>query len=569
MEQPLILDRYRPLAELGSGGHGEVVLAFDTRMARRVAVKRLPVPTDRRGRPLQEAGLAESRTAAMLNHPNIVTVHDWDTDSDEAFIVMEHVDGVSLADILDSFGPLDLNEAAVVAGAVSEALGYAHANGVLHLDVKPENVMVTRDGAVKVADFGVSALSTLDGHGPASAGTIGFMPLEQLTGETVDERTDEWALAALTMEMLTDANPFASDTHEGSIFAQETIPVPPPSEFEPSLDPELDEVLLAALAADPDERWDSVAEFARHLLPLLGDTADGRVSLASVVGELTAEDAEGTSVITLGLWDRLRPWEGLARRAFAGAVSGWVTHVCLAPVVPSTRALWGAAALVAVSAALVPAAGSALALIAVTAAALTQIGPLPGVAVGLLAAVYWWFLARRGGADSFLPLAAPALGAFGAAPFAAVLLGFLGRPRRAAVLGALSALAAAAASGASGEPPPHLDVAWSVLADPFAATALDGARAALSGPGPYLAAAAWGATAFIASLLCGRASRIGAWAGVATGAAIVYVGYFAWSLADAALTLPSDPVMRHIGVTLILGVLLAAAGPPLRPEEDG
>ena len=97
MEQQLILDRYRPLEDLGEGGSGTVVLAWDTRMQRRVAIKRMSLPVDRLGRPLLNSpGLAEARTAALLNHPSIVTVFDFETDADEAFLIMEHADGASL-----------------------------------------------------------------------------------------------------------------------------------------------------------------------------------------------------------------------------------------------------------------------------------------------------------------------------------------------------------------------------------------------------------------------------------------------------------------------------------------
>ena len=162
VEQQLILDRYRPLEELGEGGFATVTLAWDTRMQRRVAIKRLALPRDWTGNVLHHPpGLAEARTAALLNHPAIVTVYDFETDADEAFLIMEHVDGASLERVLDDVGgALTLDEAAAVIDAVSSALSFAHDNGVLHLDIKPANVLVTRDGRVKVADFGMAALSS-------------------------------------------------------------------------------------------------------------------------------------------------------------------------------------------------------------------------------------------------------------------------------------------------------------------------------------------------------------------------------------------------------------------------
>ncbi|MCE5204427.1 MAG: serine/threonine protein kinase, partial [Actinomycetia bacterium] len=227
VDRPLIVDRYRPLADLGAGGHGSVTLAFDTKMARRVAIKRLPLPQDRFGRATPRTGLAEARTAALLNHPCIVTVHEWDTDSDEAFIVMEAIDGASVADILnETRAPLDLDEAAAVVDAVAAALEFAHQNGVLHLDLKPANVLVSRDGHVKVADFGVSALTDATGRARGSAGTLGYMPPEQLRGRPLDVRTDEWAFASLVYRILTNVNPFDADHPEDALFRAEIAPVP-------------------------------------------------------------------------------------------------------------------------------------------------------------------------------------------------------------------------------------------------------------------------------------------------------------------------------------------------------
>ncbi len=228
-------------------------------MQRRVAIKRLPLPRSaQRGAAAgatalapRDSGLAEARTAALLNHPDIVTVHEWDTDSDEAFLIMEHVDGASLADLLDDDGALDLDEAAAVLDAVFSAVEFAHENGVLHLDLKPQNVLVSRDGRVKVADLGISALSTAAGHATSYGGTPGYMPPEQIRGEPVDERTDVWALGALAFELLTNANPFISDSAEGALFKIEVAEPSAPSDFDHGLPPEIDDVVMTALAPAP------------------------------------------------------------------------------------------------------------------------------------------------------------------------------------------------------------------------------------------------------------------------------------------------------------------------------
>ncbi len=207
---------------------------------------------------------------------------------------MEYVDGADLGELLDDReAPLGFDEAAAVVEAVSAALEYAHDNGVLHLDIKPENVLVTRDGLVKVTDFGVATLSAITGHGPGVGGTLGYMPVEQLRGNDVDERTDVWALASLSYEILTNANPFVADSIEGAIFKADVIDdIPDASAFEDDLAPEIDDILAAGLATDPDERYGSVAEFSDRLLQYLGDPALGTADLADAVEEYAGEEDE-------------------------------------------------------------------------------------------------------------------------------------------------------------------------------------------------------------------------------------------------------------------------------------
>jgi serine/threonine protein kinase len=336
VERPLILDRYRPLEDLARGGFGEVVLAYDTRIQRRVAIKRLPVTA---GGTLNPAGLAEARTAAMLNHSNIVTVFEWDTDSDEAFIIMEYVDGASLADLLDARGALDDDQAAAVVDGVASALSFAHDNGVLHLDIKPENVLITRGGDVKVTDFGISALSTAYGHGPAAGGTIGYMPLEQLRDKHVDERTDVWAFAALIFELLTNANPFSADSIEGAVFKAEFVEPPLAWEFDRTLDPGIDDVLIPALSPFPTDRYRSVDELASRIRPLLGDSVEGRLALADAIDEAFELDSADESVTwnTVGLWDRTRRLGSTIGRLAGAGVSGWLAYAGLTFRRPRTR----------------------------------------------------------------------------------------------------------------------------------------------------------------------------------------------------------------------------------------
>ncbi|MDP2182086.1 MAG: serine/threonine-protein kinase [Actinomycetota bacterium] len=575
MDQPLILDRYRPLTELATGGFGEVTLAYDTRMQRRVAIKRLPFPHDRSGHPVTPAGLAEARTAALLNHPSIVTVYEWDTDDDEAFIIMEYVDGASLADLLDAYrGPLDDDEAAAVIEAVASALEFAHDNGVLHLDIKPENVLITRDGRVKVTDFGVATLSAASGHGPAVGGTLGYMPLEQLRTERVDERTDVWAFGALAFEILTNANPFVADSIEGAIFKAEIVEPPAAGEFEPSIPPAIDHILAAALETHRTDRYSGVTEFANRLLDHLGDASAGRESLADAIALHFAEsdDSAGGGFDTLGLWDRLAPRSGAATRATAALLSAWLAWAGALPLGFGTAAAAAVAGLVALAAVLAPGLGTGLALLVLCAGIGAGASwPLAAALAAIGTAV--WLAAGRRDSGVLAALVAPPLGVAHLAPTAPLLAGFALSPLRAALLGGFGATLTMLASAASGGEAPYLLVASRWLTDPIGLRAPDATISALLTSSAALAPiVAWGLAAAAMSLACRRASRPAAVLGAFLGTAALYGGY---ALADAiarlgntSATWSGQSLLPHVTASLILIVLVIAAGPPVRGEEE-
>ena len=170
MPGPLILDRYRPLETSGKGGSGTVQICWDTRIQRRVAIKRNAIPNSTEDG--QIPGLAEARTGAMLKHPNIVSVIDFETSGQEAFLIMEAIDGPTLSHVIDNThkGELDLDIIAAVTHAVGEALDFAHENAVLHLDIKPDNILIEQSGRIKVTDFGISELSHSQGFNQATGG---------------------------------------------------------------------------------------------------------------------------------------------------------------------------------------------------------------------------------------------------------------------------------------------------------------------------------------------------------------------------------------------------------------
>ena len=210
------LGHFRIEAKLGSGGMGVVYRAHDEHLARDVAVKILPEGTlgDEAAR---KRFRKEALALSKLNHPNIATVHDFDTENGVDFLVMEYVEGTTLSEKLSN-GPLPEEEATKLGGQVADALEEAHERGVIHRDLKPGNVMVTPKGQAKVLDFGLAKLvqpvseTALTGsltETPAAAGTLPYMAPEQLQGRQVDARTDIYALGAVLYQMATGRPTFS------------------------------------------------------------------------------------------------------------------------------------------------------------------------------------------------------------------------------------------------------------------------------------------------------------------------------------------------------------------------
>lgn len=228
-------------------------------------------------------GLEEARTAAHLNDANIVTVYDCVVDGQMAYVIMEYVEGKTLARVMRELeNDITLDMVTNIFVSVVHALEVAHKAGVLHLDIKPENVVINKDGVVKVTDFGLSTLMDASGQGTTGGGTIGYMPLEQMRQEPLDVRTDEWALASLTYEMLSGVNPFRAKTLEGAEKAIENAELVLPSVCW-DVDESIDDVMFKALDPDLEERYGTITAFSKDLTPLLGNAKDGKNQLADVV----------------------------------------------------------------------------------------------------------------------------------------------------------------------------------------------------------------------------------------------------------------------------------------------
>ena len=290
-----IFRRYLPLKTTGRGGFASVEKCLDTRLKRYVAIKRIPLHAeDGTLRPDDvNVALREAQNACSLNSPNIVTVHDFRPDQRYAYLIMEYVDGMSLAEFLRRVEGCSLtyDETAALAEALVNAVKTAHAKNVLHLDIKPANILIDRQGTIKLTDFGTAVLASAAGWADANGGTVGYMPPEQITDGLVDARSDLFSLATVIYEALCGTRPFAAPTPQGSVRKIKKG-VTPPSELLPTMPASSEAALLRALSANAADRQASVEEFAEEFLPAIGNPATGRRSFEHMIAELT-DDAEG------------------------------------------------------------------------------------------------------------------------------------------------------------------------------------------------------------------------------------------------------------------------------------
>ncbi len=275
-------DRYRPVARLGAGAFGEVQRAHDRLLGRDVAVKRIRLEAFVEPFRLEEVKkrfLREAQVAARLRHRNIVTIHDVVSSPDTSIIVMELVEGQTLQSLLAARGCLGLDETIRVLEQVAAALDHAHANGVVHRDVKPANVMIEPSGQVKVMDFGIAKLdegANLTSTG-AVLGTPNYMAPEQARGEGVDARSDLFSLGCVLYECLSGTRPFQSSS-VGAILVKILTEAPAPVDLQAlGLPPRLAAVLAQATAKEPSARYASGAAMIAALRDLGPPAASGTV----------------------------------------------------------------------------------------------------------------------------------------------------------------------------------------------------------------------------------------------------------------------------------------------------
>ncbi|WKX19948.1 Stk1 family PASTA domain-containing Ser/Thr kinase [Streptomyces sp. HUAS CX7] len=293
MEEPRRLGgRYELGQVLGRGGMAEVYLAHDTRLGRTVAVKTLRADLAR-DPSFQARFRREAQSAASLNHPAIVAVYDTGEDYIDnvsiPYIVMEYVDGSTLRELLHSGRKLLPERTLEMTIGILQALEYSHRAGIVHRDIKPANVMLTRNGQVKVMDFGIARAMGDSGmtmtQTAAVIGTAQYLSPEQAKGEQVDARSDLYSTGCLLYELLTVRPPFVGDSPVAVAYQHVREEPQAPSVFDPEITPEMDAIVLKALVKDPDYRYQSADEMRADIEACL----DGQpVGATAAMGAMAA-----------------------------------------------------------------------------------------------------------------------------------------------------------------------------------------------------------------------------------------------------------------------------------------
>ena len=332
---PATLGHYRIVRPIGAGGMGEVFLADDGKLGRKVALKvlahALAADPERRGRFEREA-----RAVAALNHPNIITIYSVEDLDGVLFLTMELVEGKTLTELIPPHG-MSLEQLLHVGIPLADAVGAAHQRGITHRDLKPANVMVTDEGRVKVLDFGLAKLqeeSPVDGlsatmtQGQLTAegrivGTVAYMSPEQAQGKAVDARSDVFSLGVLLFEMATGEKPFKGDTNMSVLSAIIKDTPSSVTDLRQDLPRDVGRILRRCLAKDPEERYQTAKDLRNDLRLLKEDLDTGVVGTRPDAqphqpGRRVAADASAATARGPTRYSRLRRW-----RSWPAAVGWW------------------------------------------------------------------------------------------------------------------------------------------------------------------------------------------------------------------------------------------------------
>lgn len=363
----LVDGRYEVRERVANGGMATVYVAFDKRLEREVALKVMRTSDDAAARELVSRFRREAKAAARLTHPGVVHVYDQGVDHELSYLTMEYVAGENLRERIEHEGTLAVGDALGITDAVLDALASAHRLGVVHRDVKPENVLIDTEGRPRVADFGLARAVT-EATGPSTGtimGTVGYLAPELISHGGADARTDVYAVGVLLFEMVTGRQPFAGDGPLEIAARHVHEDVPAPSTYAPWLPTEFDDVVAELTARDPDERPADAASalaLVRSTRARMDDpTLDRRADPPSGATPRLADDATtildavppgATVALPIGIATAFAPVESLhaeliegdpeAREVAPSRQRGWwwVASIFAVLVLAAASALW-------------------------------------------------------------------------------------------------------------------------------------------------------------------------------------------------------------------------------------
>ncbi|MFA5882119.1 MAG: Stk1 family PASTA domain-containing Ser/Thr kinase, partial [Eubacteriales bacterium] len=295
----LVGNRYEIISQLGGGGMALVYKARDTLLNRQVTVKIL------RSEHTGDEGFIshfrkEAQAVAKLSHPNIVNVYDVGKEGDTQFIVMEYVEGRNLKQFIKEQGRLPLNQAVDIARQICDGLQDAHTNGIVHRDIKPHNILVTDNGKVKVADFGIAQIMssvTLTNSGTI-VGSVHYFSPEQARGDATGAKSDIYAVGVVLYEMVTGKVPFEGETPIAVALKHIQEKPLPPSKLNAQVSPELERIILRAMEKEVTMRYKTAGDMARDLRKLNGESVDNTIAIDS--DEFATRVMGGPLIITKG-----------------------------------------------------------------------------------------------------------------------------------------------------------------------------------------------------------------------------------------------------------------------------
>jgi eukaryotic-like serine/threonine-protein kinase len=307
------ISHYRILSRLGAGGMGEVYLAEDTQLDRKVAIKFLP-PGSTADEQARRRLVREARAAATLDHQNICSIYEVAEEEGRSFIVMQYIEGETLAKLIQSKPP-ELRESLEIAAQVADALAEAHSRGIVHRDIKPQNVMITARGQVKVLDFGLAKVARENLSTDSAAeteslltepgmiiGTVPYMSPEQVRGEPLDARSDIFSFGGMLYEMVSHVRPFAAESAAATISAILTHDPEPLARYSRGVPAEMERIVSKALRKDREDRYQSAKDLLIDLKSLRDQLAFEakleRTASPESINRASVETASGTTAVT-------------------------------------------------------------------------------------------------------------------------------------------------------------------------------------------------------------------------------------------------------------------------------